>query len=258
VLAGARLAGDAGGAGVVSGSWVEAIVVRASRPSSARAGDRARVLPDGTIEGFVGGSCSESTVRMHALRCLETGEPVLVKIVPGASDAPASDDGSVTVENPCLSGGSLEIFLQPHVPAPTVSVVGDTPIAASLRDLVPAAGFALSDEPEFGVVVASHDHGDEDALRAAIETGVPYVALVSSRRRGAAILESLGVEDGRVRTPAGLDIGARTPGEIAISILAQMIAEHRRPTSNPIPLSPTDTQLGSPAEGVTEHHCCGD
>lgn len=240
-----------------AGAFVEAIVVRSSRPSSARAGDRARVLPDGTIEGFVGGSCSESTVRLHALRCLETGEALLVKIVPGASDAPASDDGSVTVENPCLSGGALEIFLQPHVPAPTVSVVGDTPIAASLRELAPAAGFAVSAEPEFGVVVASHDHGDEEALRAALDAGVPYVALVASRRRGGAIVEALGVEEGRVRTPAGLDIGARTPGEIAISILAEMVRERRHPSKHPDLVPHTGTQSGSLAASAP-HHCCGD
>jgi len=238
----------------VSARYVEAIVVRSSRPSSARAGDRARVLPDGTIEGFVGGSCSESTVRLHAMRCLETGEPLLVRIVPGASDAPASEDGSVTVENPCLSGGALEIFLQPHVPAPRVRVVGDTPIAAALRSIAPAAGFEVADDADFGVVVASHDHGDAEALQAALDAGVPYVALVASRRRGAAVLESIGAENGRVRTPAGLDIGAETPGEIALSIVAQMIAERR---SNPILLSPHDTQMGPPSEGVTEHHCCG-
>jgi xanthine dehydrogenase accessory factor len=245
VLAGAGVAGDAGGVDLVSGAWVEAIVVRSSRPSSARAGDRARVLPDGTIEGFVGGSCSESTVRLQALRCLETGEPVLLRILPGASDAPASEDGSVTVENPCLSGGALEIFLQPHVPAPTVRVVGETPIAACLRDLAPSVGFALADEPGFGVVVASHDHGDEDALRSALDAAVPYIALVASRKRGSAIVEALGVEEGRVRTPAGLDIGARTPGEIALSILAEMVL-HRR--GRPAEPAVTAGQAGQ---------CCG-
>jgi xanthine dehydrogenase accessory factor len=190
---------------------------------------------------------------MHALRCLETGEPLLVKIVPGASDAPAADDGSVTVENPCLSGGALEIFLQPHVPAPTLSVVGATPIAAALRTIAPVAGFELTDAAaDFGVVVASHDHGDEDALRAALDAGVPYVALVASRRRGAAVLASIGADDGRVRTPAGLDIGAQTPGEIAVSIVAEMVLHRRRPALHP----PTGEKAGQPEESVTEHHCC--
>jgi xanthine dehydrogenase accessory factor len=239
----------------VSAPFCEAIVVRASRPSSAKPGDRARVLPDGTIDGFVGGSCSDATVRLHALRCLETGEPLLVKIVPGADDAPASEDGSVTVANPCLSGGALEIFLQPRLPAPRVRVVGDSPVAAALRSLLPTVGFEVSDEPDFGVVVAAVGHGDEDALSEALATGVPYVALVASRRRSAA----LGVDTSRVHTPAGLDIGARTPEEIALSIAAEMVAERRRPPPDrPILHPPTDGQAGRSAESVAEHHCCGD
>ncbi|HEV2756545.1 MAG TPA: XdhC family protein [Actinomycetota bacterium] len=238
----------------MSSSYVEAIVVRCSRPSSARAGDRARVLPDGTIEGFVGGSCADATVRLHALRCLETGEPLLVRIVPGSSSAPASEDGTVTVANPCLSGGALEIFLSPCVPAPVVCVVGDSPVARALRSMLPLAGFSAGEDADFGVVVASHDHGDADALRAAVDSGVPYVALLASRRRGAAVLEEAGVDPARVSTPAGLDIGARTPGEIAVSIVAEMIRERRRPKDPGLP-SHTDGQLGSFA---ASHHCCGE
>ena len=215
--------------------YVEAIVVRCSRPSSARAGDRAIVRPDGTIEGFVGGSCSDETVRLHALRALETGEPLLVRIVPGPSDLPASEDGAVTVANPCLSGGALEIFLQPHLPAPRVRVVGGSPVADALRALAPGVGFEVGDGPsEFAVVVASLGHGDEEALLAALRAGVPYVALVASERRGRAVLESLDADTSRVRTPAGLDIGAVTPQEIALSILAEMVAARRRPETAPL------------------------
>jgi len=94
--------------------YVEAVVVRCARPASARPGDRAVIHPDGTIEGFVGGSCADETVRLHALRALETGEPILLKIVPGEA---ADEEGSVVVANPCLSGGALEVFLQPRVRA---------------------------------------------------------------------------------------------------------------------------------------------
>jgi xanthine dehydrogenase accessory factor len=249
------VAGDAGGLDLVTTSWVDAVVVRSVRPSSAKAGDRARVLPDGTIEGFVGGSCADSTVRLHALRCLETGEPLLVRIVPGADDAPAAEDGSVTVSNPCLSGGALEIFLEPVVPAPVVRVVGDSPIAAALRSLAPQVGFALEagEGEEFGVVVASHDHGDAEAVRDAVAAGVPYVALIASRRRGAAVLEEAGVDPERVHTPAGLDIGARTPGEIALSIAAEMVQVRRRGDYRPGLPSHTD---GQPGQTVEEGHCC--
>src|SRR4051794_41886389 len=106
---------------------VGAIVVRCARPTIARPGDRAVIRPDGTIEGFVGGSCADETVRLHALRALETGEPVLVRITPGAVEGPADEEGAVVVANPCLSGGALEGFLQPHPPAPRVAGVGAPP-----------------------------------------------------------------------------------------------------------------------------------
>src|SRR5262245_681865 len=112
-------------------AFVVATVVRAQRPTSVRSGDTALVLNDGTIEGFVGGACAEQSVRLHALRVLETGEALLLRILPGDDDAPAAE-GAVTVQNPCLSGGSLEIFLEPVLVAPRVLVVGETPIAAAL------------------------------------------------------------------------------------------------------------------------------
>src|SRR3954467_11415702 len=103
---GGRVGGQAG----TSEAYVDAVVVRCARPTIARAGDRAVVRADGTIEGFVGGSCADETVRLHALHCLETGEALLLKIVPGAVDGPAEEEGAVVVANPCLSGGALEVF----------------------------------------------------------------------------------------------------------------------------------------------------
>src|SRR4051812_49518835 len=139
--------------------YVEAVVVRAARPTAARPGDRATIRPDGTIEGFVGGSCADETVRLHALRALETGEPVLVRITPGAVEGPADEEGAVVVANPCLSGGALEVFLEPHLPAPRVAVVGDSPVVRALLEAGPPAGFAVRAGPpaegDFGVVVAS-------------------------------------------------------------------------------------------------------
>ncbi|HEY3020063.1 MAG TPA: XdhC family protein [Solirubrobacteraceae bacterium] len=218
--------------------YVEAIVVRCARPTIARAGDRAVVRADGTIEGFVGGSCADETVRLHALRALETGEAVLVRIVPGGGDGAADEEGAVVVANPCLSGGALEVFLQPHVPAPRVRVVGDSPIARALSELAPSVGFEVGGEDPFAVVVASLGHGDEEALRAALDSGAEYVGLVASRRRGAEVLAALGPGAERVHTPAGLDIGARTHAEIALSILAELVAARRRPALAPPPPAP--------------------
>ena len=221
--------------------FVSALVVRAQRPASVRPGDAAIVLADGTIEGFVGGACAEPSVRLHAARALETGEPLLLRIVPGDAEAPATD-GAVTVHNPCLSGGALEIFLEPRPPAPRLLVVGESPVAAALTELGRRLGFDALPTPAGGlkptaddaaVVVASHGRDEEDALARALRAGVPYVGLVASRARGAAVSRALrgaGVPDAALaslRTPVGLPIGARGPDEIALSILAEIVAVRR-------------------------------
>jgi len=237
--------------------FVTATVVRAQRPSSVRPGDTALVLGDGTIEGFVGGACGESSVRMHALRALETGETLLLRIVPGDNDSPAQE-GAVTVQNPCLSGGALEIFLEPRFPAPRIAVVGDTPIALALADMgervgydvVLSAGGDADLHETAAVVVASHGRDEERALMAALKAGIPYVGLVASRRRGAAVIDALReaglAEDrlGRLHTPAGLDIGARSPEEIALAILAEIVATRERPPAPAPPPTAVDPVCG--------------
>jgi len=229
-------------------AYVHATVVRAARPASVQVGATALVLGDGTIEGFVGGHCAEPSVRLHALRAMETGEPLLLRIEPGGGDEDAAD-GAVTVHNPCISGGALEIFLEPHLPAPRVQLVGDTPIAAALAELGRGLGFEIGAEPspdDAALIVASHGRDEETALAAALAAGVPYVGLVASRKRGAAVVESLDVADedkARVRTPAGLDIGARTPQEVALSILAELVATRRQ-------------QVTVPATHHEGGHCC--
>src|ERR671926_894984 len=126
---------------------VQATVVRAQRPTSAHAGDTALVRQDGGIEGFVGGTCAEASVREYGLRVLSSNEPLLLRIVPEAG-APSEEEGAVTVANPCLSGGSVEIFLEPRVPQPRVLVVGDSPIAVALAQLGGPLGFAVERVPD--------------------------------------------------------------------------------------------------------------
>lgn len=228
--------------------FVQATVVRAGKPASAHAGDTALVLTDGVIEGFVGGGCAETSVRVHALAALDTGDPLLLRIEPGAPHTRV-EDGAVTVANPCLSGGSLEIFLEPRRPAPRLFVVGQTPIAAALAALGEPLGFSV----EFGarlpsgalsdaaaVVVASHGRDEEPALEAALRAGVPYVGLVASRKRGAAVVAGLAVADAQrsmVHSPAGLDLGGRTAAEVALSILAEIVAL-RAKTGRPVAAPP--------------------
>jgi xanthine dehydrogenase accessory factor len=232
--------------------FVEATVVRCASPTSARPGDRAVVLGDGTIDGFVGGACADATVRLQAMRCLETGEAVLLRILPGEEDGPSDEEGAVVVSNPCLSGGALELFLEPRLPPPRVAVAGESPAARALVSLCAPLGFrarpgALAQPGDFAAVVASLGQGDEEALRAGLEAGCEYVGLVASRTRGPAVLKALrdsGMPEEQlalVRTPAGLDIGARTHEEIALSILAELVEARRRPavpSAGPVAVAP--------------------
>ncbi|GIF77365.1 XdhC family protein [Asanoa siamensis] len=250
--------------------FVLAVVVRAQRPTSAKPGDRAVIHPDGTIEGFVGGSCAESTVRIQSLRQLAAGESTLLRITPGgdatrpvgfASDAP----GLVVADNTCLSGGTIDVFLEVVVPAPLVQVYGDTPIARALVAVGAAAGYEVRLDPVPGavpadalaVVVASHGHDETGVLAEAVAAGVPYVALVASPKRGAAVLAEASVPAGRVKTPAGLDLGARTPGDVAISILAEVVAARTtaaRPA--PAPRTPALLQIGVGAPEIAVDPIC--
>ena len=243
--------------------FVQATVVRAQRPTSVRPGDAALVLGDGSIAGFVGGTCAEASVRLHGLRVLETGEPLLLRILPGSGED-AATEGAVTVPNPCLSGGGLEIFLEPRLPAARVVVVGDTPIAMALTelgtrvgfDVEPVAALEAAHVDDVAVIVASHGRGEEDALRMALESEVPYVGLVASRNRGAAVVEALDLAPdrlARLRTPAGLDIGARTPEEIALSILAELVASRAGGVAPADPLGHASPPATMPAEAVDRH-----
>jgi xanthine dehydrogenase accessory factor len=239
-------------------AFVTATVVRVEHPTSAKPGNVALVHGDGRIEGFVGGVCAQNSVRLYSLKAMERGEPLLLRILPEgpvtAKNAAnidlgrevARDDGSVTVQNPCLSGGAIEVFLEPFLPPPRMIVAGDTPIAAALLGLGPELGLEAvpvqgndSGRPvpsaeDLALVVAAHGRDELAVLRAGLEAGVRYVGLVASRKRGAAVLEALR-EDGvseelldRIDTPAGLDIGARSPAEVAVSILASIIEVRRR------------------------------
>jgi xanthine dehydrogenase accessory factor len=284
-------------------AFVTATVVRAQRPTSVKAGDVALVLGDGTIEGFVGGVCAQQSVRVFALKAMETEEALLLRIVP---DGPIGEDpstgqevlieeGAVTAQNPCLSGGAMEIFLEPVLPAPRVLVVGDTPIAAAVLQLGAELGFNLvaveGGEPapasgDLALVVAAHGRDELHTLRQALTVRVAYVGLVASHKRGAGVIAELradGVPEQQLElidVPAGIDIGARTPAEIALSILATLVtvrrgkqatapdgvATARTPDVTPPPLAvdpicgmTVAAVAGTPSlqfEGETVYFCC--
>jgi len=235
--------------------FVHARVVLAERPTSAKPGDEALITADGAIEGFVGGQCAESTVRSQSLTLLSSGDSMLLRIAPNPE---ADQPGKTVVHNPCLSGGTLEIFLEPVLPVPLVSVLGDSPIARAMSVVAASLGYETaaysSDDlaAADAVVVATHGTKEEETLEAAVRAGVPYVGLIASPKRGAAVVGSLDLtqeERARIHYPAGLDIGARTPTEIALSVLAQVVAERPRtprPPRDPqhLPGEPPMTRLG--------------
>jgi xanthine dehydrogenase accessory factor len=236
--------------------FVTATVVRAAKPTSVRPGDAALVLADGTIDGFVGGVCAQASVRLHAARVLETGEAVVLRLLPGTPPAdgePCPRDGIVVAHNPCLSGGSLEIFLEPHLAAPRVVVAGDTPIARALEVVARAAGYDVvrgegsqvaPQASDAALIVASHGSDEEPALVKALHAGVGYVALVASTRRGAAV---------------------RSPADVAIAILAELVAERTaRPPATATAVDPvcgmevaaSDATPHLDAGGDRVYFCC--
>ena len=256
--------------------FVLATVLRAEAPTSAKPGDSAVVLADGSIEGFVGGSCAQATVRAESLRSLADRRPRMLLIAPDADAEPAAE-GVVRVSNPCLSGGTLEMFLEPTLPAPLVRVYGTSPIAVALRAGAAALGFDATEgvpgetiaEETSAVVLATHGFDEEAVITEALEAGVPYIGLVASRRRAEGVLGAMELghdELARVHSPAGLDIGAASPGEIAVSILAEMISLRPRAEAAPAPevaidpvchmeVAAVESSLHSEFEGRTYYFC---
>jgi xanthine dehydrogenase accessory factor len=213
--------------------FVHVTVVRAQKPTSVHPGDDAIVLADGSIEGFVGGVCAEGSVRTAALDALEAGETLLLRVLPDSDEEFPATPGARVVTNPCLSGGALEMFLEPQFPAPLLGVVGDTPIAQAVRAMAGPLGFEVGDvnsdsgfEGATAVIVSSHGRGEPEPIRAALQSGVGFIGVVASHRRGSALLSELQLTDderARIRTPVGLKIGASTPAEIALSIMAEVV-----------------------------------
>ncbi len=224
--------------------FVHATVVRAQPPTSARAGDEAILLADGTIEGFVGGQCAQNSVRKAALGALQAGESVLLRVLPDGDVHFPDSPGAAVVVNQCLSGGALEIFLAPRYPAPLVRICGTTPIADELARVCDLLGYQVRRDGEgafdgaTAVVIATHGGAEAEMVRAALDAGVGYVGLVASRVRGASVLDALDLDEqqrARIHTPVGLPIGAKTPAEIAVSIAAEVIAGIRR---HGVPVAP--------------------
>jgi xanthine dehydrogenase accessory factor len=220
-----------------------ATVVRRVAPASAMPGSKAVIQQDGTMIGWVGGSCAQPVVVREAQLAMAHGRPRIVRLgeMPGAVD---DEQEIVTYPMTCHSGGALEILLEPMLPAPRVIVVGETPVANTLTAMAALLGYRvaplqraeqLGDVLPAGgahlVVAASMGVDDEQALMIALRARAPYVALVASPTRAEAVRQTLRAsglsEDdlARLKAPAGLDIGARSQEEIALSIMAE-ITQH--------------------------------
>jgi len=220
--------------------FVLATVVRSLRPASAKPGDRALLLGDDQPQGWVGGGCVHTAIEREAALAMADGAPRLVRLSP----EPHAEDGVVSYPMTCHSGGTLEIYLEPVLPAPELVVLGHSPVAEALVALAQPLGFRVHASLDAVTtadawVVAAGMSSDEDhpAVREALGQGAQYVAMVASRRRTAALVDELradGVAEeviSRLKSPAGLDIGAATGPEIALSILAEIVQRRR---SHPI------------------------
>ena len=248
-------------------AFVLATVVRTVSVTAAKAGAKAIIRPDGTIvAGWIGGGCAKGAVLKAALEALADGEPRMVSVRPENLLAELgvkpgdTREGVRFASNLCPSKGTMDIFVEPVLPHPSLVILGASPVAMSLAaqagrlgyhvtlaapaaDLTTAPradmlidSFALGElhQAKRFVVVSTQGRGDEAALRAAVATEAAYHAFVGSRRKMAALRGKLigqGIDASavdRVKAPAGLDLGAITPEEIAISILAEIVAVRRR------------------------------
>jgi xanthine dehydrogenase accessory factor len=256
-----------------------AIVVRCEPPTSAKPGAKALIHKDGAVTGWIGGSCAEPVVVREALEALADGEPRFIALVGEGGTAPERRGGVQAYTMSCHSGGTLEIYVEPVLPKRHLVIVGRGPVVDALARLGDAMGFALtlvsSDlrppeitaadiTPRSFVVVATHGASDEDAIEQALRGRAAYVSLVASRRRAAAIAEVLrsrGVpahEVARINAPAGLDIGAAAPEEIAVSILAEIVqVARRRVTEAPVAPATPEAVAASRGAQPTLDPVCG-
>ena len=241
--------------GLQDGTDVFAIatIVRTAGTTAAKPGTKALLRGDGTIiDGWLGGGCVKGAIKAATLRAYATGQPQLISVAPeedlARQGVHAGDDkdGVRFARNGCPSKGTIDIFIEPHLPEPELWVIGASPVALKLTALAPHFGWtvteAASDAPlpdrapgrARYVVIATQGQGDLAALTAVLTSGADYVAFVGSGKKYATLSAKLAAQDipagqiAAVHAPAGLNIGAVTPAEIALSILAQMTEVKRQ------------------------------
>jgi xanthine dehydrogenase accessory factor len=239
-----------------------AVVVRYQAPISGKPGNKAIIFPDGKMWGWIGGGCAQPVVIKEALKSLADGQPRLIRISPSSSP----EEGIVDYTMTCHSGGTLDIFVEPVLPKPHIMILGRSPVAAALAKLAKTTNYTVSVAapgadresfpdvdllqgdldlsplritPQTFIVVSTQGEHDEEAMESALLTSATFVAFVASKVKAGKVLDYLsgrGVSSSRlsqVRAPAGIDIHATSPEEIAVSILAEIIQVNRTMTAAP-------------------------
>lgn len=224
-----------------------ATIVRTAGTTAAKPGAKALLRADGTIlEGWLGGGCVKGAIREATLRAYTTGQPQFISVAPeehlAEKGVKAGDDvdGVRFARNGCPSKGTIDIFIEPHLPEPDLLIFGQSPVAVKLMELAPQFGWAAAEAATYAplptrllgsgryLVIATQGQGDLAALQTGLAESADYVAFVGSAKKFAALSDKLvatGVNAAQiadVHAPAGLNIGAVTPAEIALSILAEL------------------------------------
>jgi xanthine dehydrogenase accessory factor len=238
-------------------------VLRAQAPTSAKPGDKALVTADGQIRGWIGGGCAQPSVIRTVRQALADGQSRVIRIAAASTSEERQLEDVLEFGMTCHSGGTLELFIDPVLPAPKLVVFGDSAVARSLCDLAPRVGLDValvaqgaqaddypsalevlpSDEPSSLqphlnhaqlVVIATQGRRDMQALEAALALQAQHIWLVASHRKAGVLLQQLKSSGhapqqvDRIVAPAGVPIGAKTPEEIALSVLATVVAGRRQ------------------------------
>ena len=235
-------------------------VIRTANATSAKAGAKAVVTREGSLHGFIGGGCVQGAATRTALAVMQAGEPRLIRVRPKEDQGSSNADGLELHDSHCPSGGTVDLFLEPMLQRTRIVICGGSPVAATLARLARSMGYetvaaalsadqgriadadrriegfdlsAVTLRPQDAVVVATQGRRDREALKAALLSPAGYVGMVGSRAKVGKLLEQLAEDvpeplQRRLRGPAGIDIGAIDPEEIALSILGEIVQDRRR------------------------------
>lgn len=262
--------------------FVLASVVWRRGPSSGHQGSKAVILGDGSVRGWLGGACAEPSVVHQALECLDSGEPALMFLGQPDEIDGRDHEGLTSVAMACESEGAMEVYLEPNLPSPQVVVIGRSPAVDAVAATARATGWGaviiddggrpdehadpdlvrtkldlseLTIDRATAVVVATQGHYDDLALVAALATDAGYIGLVASSKRAAVVLDHLrsrGFDDtdrARVHAPAGMNLGRVSNAEIAVAIMADLVARRARGEFS------VDTEIGPPRVEVDDPVC---